>query len=205
MCYNTSMEKLIAEMEKYAIDYDIPIMQKDGLEFFQDLIIKNNVTRILEIGSAIGYSAIQMARLNPNIKIVTIERDDSRYNQAVLNIERSGLKNQIIIHHADALEIEIEGEFDCIFIDAAKAQYIKFFEKYEKNLSEDGIIVSDNLSFHGFVENPELKMSRNLRQLVGKIKRYISWLENNDNYDTLFISEGDGLAISRKRKPNVIE
>ena len=205
MCYNTSMEKLIAEMEKYAIDYDIPIMQKDGLEFFQDLIIKNNVTRILEIGSAIGYSAIQMARLNPNIKIVTIERDDSRYNQAVLNIERSGLKNQIIIHHADALEIEIEGEFDCIFIDAAKAQYTKFFEKYEKNLSEDGIIVSDNLSFHGFVENPELKMSRNLRQLVGKIKRYISWLENNDKYDTLFISEGDGLAISRKRKPNVVE
>ena len=199
------MEKLILEMEKYAVEYDIPIMQKDGLEFFQKLILENDVTRILEIGSAIGYSAIQMARLNPNIKIVTIERDDSRYEQAVKNIEASGLSNQITIHHADALEIEIEGEYDCIFIDAAKAQYIKFFEKYEKNLSDKGIIVSDNLSFHGFVENPELKMSRNLRQLVGKIKRYITWLENNENYDTLFIKEGDGVAISRKRKPNVVE
>ena len=199
------MEKLILEMEQYAIDYDIPIMQKDGLEFFQKLIIENKVTRILEIGSAIGYSAIQMARLNPNIQIVTIERDDLRYEKAVQNIEASGISNQITIHHADALEIEIEGEFDCIFIDAAKAQYIKFFEKYEKNLSEDGIIVSDNLSFHGFVDHPEKKMSRNLRQLVGKIKRYIVWLENNEKYDTLFINEGDGLAISRKKKINMLK
>lgn len=199
------MEKLIEEMEKYAIEYDIPIMQKDGIEFFQKLILENNIKSILEIGSAIGYSAIQLARLDHEISITTIERDDVRYEQAVKNIQKSGLSRQITIHHADALEIEIEGEFDCIFIDAAKAQYIKFFEKYEKNLSENGLILSDNLSFHGFVENPELKMSRNLRQLVGKIKRYITWLENNEEYDTLFIHEGDGLAISRKKKSNMIE
>lgn len=199
------MEKLIEEMEKYAIEYDIPIMQKDGIEFFQKLILENNIKSILEIGSAIGYSAIQLARLDHEISITTIERDDVRYEQAVKNIQKSGLSRQITIHHADALEIEIEGEFDCIFIDAAKAQYIKFFEKYEKNLSENGLILSDNLSFHGFVENPELKMSRNLRQLVGKIKRYITWLENNEEYDTLFIHEGDGLAISRKKKLNMIE
>lgn len=199
------MEKLIKEMEQYAIEFDIPIMQKDGIEFFQKLIVDNNIKSILEIGSAIGYSAIQLARLDKDITITTIERDDARYQQAVMNIEKSGLKSQITIHHADALEIEIEGEYDCIFIDAAKAQYIKFFEKYEKNLSENGLILSDNLSFHGFVENPEMKMSRNLRQLVGKIKRYITWLENNEQYDTLFIREGDGLAISRKKKPNMVE
>lgn len=199
------MEKLIEEMEKYAIEFDIPIMQKDGIEFFQKLIVENNIKSILEIGSAIGYSAIQLARLDKDITITTIERDDSRYEQAVINIEKSGLKNQITIHHADALEIEIEGKYDCIFIDAAKAQYIKFFEKYEKNLSDNGLILSDNLSFHGFVEDPTKKMSRNLRQLVGKIKRYITWLENNEQYDTLFIHEGDGLAISRKKKTNMVE
>lgn len=199
------MEKLIQEMEQYAIEFDIPIMQKDGIEFFQKLIVENNIKSILEIGSAIGYSAIQLARLDKEIHITTIERDDARYVQALINIEKSGLSNQITIHHADALEIEIEGSYDCIFIDAAKAQYTKFFEKYEHNLAENGLILSDNLSFHGFVENPNLKMSRNLRQLVGKIKRYITWLENNDQYDTIFIHEGDGLAISRKKKSNMVE
>ena len=182
------MNKLIEEMEKYAVEYDIPIMQKEGLAFFQRLIIENHIKSILEIGSAIGYSAIQLARLDPDIHIVTIERDDERYMKAVENIERSGLK-----------------KFDCIFIDAAKAQYIRFFEKYEKLLNDDGVIVSDNLSFHGYVEHPEREMSRNLRGLVRKIKNYIVYLENNENYDTSFINEGDGLAISRKKKTNMIE
>lgn len=199
------MEKLIQEMEEYAVKYDVPIMQKDGIEFFQKLIQENHVQTILEIGSAIGYSAIQLARLDSQIHIVTIEREEERYVQAIKNIEKSGLSSQIECIFGDALETEIKGKFDCIFIDAAKAQYIKFFERYEKNLNDDGIIVSDNLSFHGFVDHPEKKMSRNLRQLVGKIKRYIQYLENNEQYDTLFINHGDGLAISRKKKINVIK
>ncbi len=199
------MNKLIEEMEKYAVEYDIPIMQKEGLAFFQRLIIENHIKSILEIGSAIGYSAIQLARLDPDIHIVTIERDDERYMKAVENIERSGLKKQITLIHGDALEMDIDGKFDCIFIDAAKAQYIRFFEKYEKLLNDDGVIVSDNLSFHGYVEHPEREMSRNLRGLVRKIKNYIVYLENNENYDTSFINEGDGLAISRKKKTNMIE
>ena len=83
------MNKLIEEMEKYAVEYDIPIMQKEGLAFFQRLIIENHIKSILEIGSAIGYSAIQLARLDPDIHIVTIERDDERYMKAVENIERA--------------------------------------------------------------------------------------------------------------------
>lgn len=199
------MDKLIEEMERYAREYDIPIMQKEGLVFFQKLIVENHIKTILEIGSAIGYSAIQLARLDPDMHIVTIERDDERYAKAVENIERSGLTDQIELIHGDALEIDIDGNFDCIFIDAAKAQYIRFFEKYEKLLKEDGIIVSDNLSFHGYVEHPERKMSRSLRGLVRKIKNYIVYLENHEKYDTLFINEGDGLAISRKKKTNMVE
>ena len=199
------MDKLIEEMERYAREYDIPIMQKEGLVFFQKLIVENHIKSILEIGSAIGYSAIQLARLDPDMHIVTIERDDERYAKAVENIERSGLTDQIELIHGDALEVDIDGSFDCIFIDAAKAQYIRFFEKYETLLKEDGIIVSDNLSFHGYVEHPERKMSRSLRGLVRKIKNYIVYLENHEKYDTLFINEGDGLAISRKKKTNMVE
>lgn len=199
------MENLIRELEEYARNHDIPIMQKEGIEFFRNLVQENQIKSILEIGSAIGYSAIQLARICPEIKIVTIERDDDRYRQAICNVQKSGLGNQITLIHGDALETEVEGKFDCIFIDAAKAQYIKFFEKYEKNLKNEGLIISDNLSFHGFVDHPEKKMSRNLRQLVRKIKTYIEYLKDNPNYETIFIDEGDGLAISRKRKQDVIE
>lgn len=199
------MNDLMKEMEIYAAEYDIPIMQKEGIEFFKELVKENEIYSILEIGSAIGYSAICLASLDPKIHILTIERDDERYQKAVENIEKSGLKSQIEILHADALECEIEGLFDCIFIDAAKAQYIRFFEKYEKNLKDTGIIVSDNLSFHGYVEHPTDSMSRNLKQLVRKIRNYIDYLKNNEKYDTLFLNKGDGLAISRKKKTNVIE
>lgn len=205
MCYNSSMKEFIEEMEKYAQEYDIPIMQKEGIEFFQKLIVENHIQSILEIGSAIGYSAIQLARLDKAIHIVTIERDQERYDKAVENIHKCSLESQISIFHEDALEFECDELFDCIFIDAAKAQYIRFFERFEKNLKENGVIVSDNLSFHGYVENPQKEMSRNLRQLVRKIQKYIDYLKENDNYETLFINKGDGIAISRKKSSDVIK
>lgn len=193
------MKELIREMETYAAQYEIPIMQKEGIEFFKNIIIENNVKSILEIGTAIGYSAIQLASLSKDIHITSIERDHERYVIAVENVRKSGLQDQITLIEGDALETEIEGKYDCIFIDAAKAQYIKFFEKYKLNLSEQGVIVSDNLDFHGYVNHPEKKMSRNLRQLVGKIARYIDYLKNNEEYVTIFYDFGDGVAITRKK------
>lgn len=193
------MKELIEEMEIYAAQYDIPIMQKDGIEFFKNIIEENNVKTILELGTAIGYSAIQLASLSEDIHVTSIERDHERHIKAVDNVNRSGLSSQITLIEGDALEVEISGKYDCIFIDAAKAQYIKFFEKYENNLSDSGIIVSDNLDFHGYVNHPEKKMSRNLRQLVGKIARYINYLKDNKEYDTVFYDFGDGVAVSRRK------
>jgi len=185
-------------LEEYAEENNIPIMQKDGILFLKDYILKHNVKSILEIGSAIGYSAIQMALVNENIKIVTIERDEVRYNEAVKNISEFKLNKQIDIILGDALETEIEGKFDLIFIDAAKAQYIKFFEKYKVNLAENGVIVSDNLSFHGLTEPDVVIKNRNLRQLVGKINKYKEFLENNKEFSTEFFVIGDGVAISKR-------
>ena len=186
-------------IEDYAHENNIPIMMSDGIEFLTEFIKKNNVKRILEIGSAIGYSAIRMALVDSDISVVTIERDIERYNEAVKNINDFGLSERIDIRLSDALECCIDGEFDLIFIDAAKAQYIKFFEKYKANLSKDGVIISDNLSFHGMVDNMESITNRNTRQLVGKIAKYIEFLKNNLEFDTEFISIGDGIGISRRK------
>lgn len=186
-------------IEDYAHENNIPIMLSDGIEFLTDFIKKNNVKRILEIGSAIGYSAIRMALVSSDIHVVTIERDTLRYNEAVKNINDFGLSERIDIRLADALECDVDGEFDLIFIDAAKAQYIKFFEKYKVNLSKNGVIISDNLSFHGMVDNMDSITNRNTRQLVGKIAKYIDFLKNNLEFDTEFISIGDGIGISRRK------
>ena len=186
-------------IEEYAHENNIPIMMSDGIEFLTDYIKKNKVKRILEIGSAIGYSAIRMALVDDDINVVTIERDVLRYNEAVKNINDFDLSDRIDIRLADALECDIEGEFDLIFIDAAKAQYIKFFEKYKKNLAEDGVIISDNLSFHGMVDNIDGITNRNTKQLVGKIIKYVDFLKNNLEFDTEFISIGDGIGISKRK------
>lgn len=185
-------------LEQYAKENNIPIMQKDGILFLKNYIIKNNIKSILEIGSAIGYSAIQMASIDENINIVTIERDEVRYNEAIKNIDNFDLNKQIKIILGDALETNIDGKFDLIFIDAAKAQYVKFFEKYKTNLAENGVIVSDNLSFHGLTEPDVVIKNRNLRQLVGKIKKYKKFLEDNKEFSTEFFDIGDGIAISKR-------
>ena len=189
----------LEEIEKYALNENIPIMQKDGIEFLTNYIKDNNIKNILEIGSAIGYSALKMALVSDDIKVTTIERDKNRYDIALNNIEKFDLKDRITIILSDALDVELDLEYDLIFIDAAKAQYIKFFEKFDKNLKKGGVIVSDNLSFHGLVEDDSKTTNRNTKQLVKKIRKYIDFLKNNEKYETTFYSIGDGVAISIKK------
>lgn len=188
----------LIELEKYAKEHSVPIIQKDGLNFIIDYIKNNKVQNILEIGTAIGYSAINMALINKKIKITTIERNETMYAEARKNIRKFNLQNQITLILGDALETNIQGKYDLIFIDAAKAQYIKFFEKYKHNLKPDGIIITDNLNFHGLTSHPEEIHSKNLRALVTKINKYKEFLENNKEYETKFYQIGDGLTISKK-------
>lgn len=190
----------IRVIEEYAKENNIPIMMSDGIEFLTNYIKQNNIKTILEIGSAIGYSAIKMALVEKNIKITTIERDEERYNEAVKNINNFNLNNQIEIIKTDALEYQTNKKYDLIFIDASKAQYIKFFEKYKENLNQDGTIISDNLEFHGLVKNYEKITNRNTKQLVKKIEKYIEFLKENKEFETEFITIGDGIGISRRKK-----
>ena len=193
------MEDLIKQMEEYASLNNIPIMQKDGIEFLLSYIKENKIKDILEIGTAIGYSSIRMALLDNDIKVTTIERDLNRYNEAKKNIKEFNLEDRINIILKDALEVELKDKYDLIFIDAAKAQNIKFFEKYKNNLKDNGTIITDNMYFHGLVFKDKSEIeSRNLKQLVRKLKKYHKFLEENKEFNTKLIELGDGIAISKK-------
>lgn len=187
------------ELEEYAKINNIPIMQKDGILYLINYIKENNIKNILEIGSAIGYSSIMMASINSDIRITTIERDKDRYDLAVFNIKKYNLDKQINIIYGDAVDTDITGMYDLIFIDAAKGKNIFFFEKYKNNLVKGGTIITDNLSFHGLVEDSDLVKTKNQRGIVNKIKDFISFLYNNEEFATEYIPVGDKIAISKRR------
>ena len=190
----------IHEIKAYAKEAHVPIMQDAGIAFILDYIKTNHVKNVLEIGSAIGYSAIQFASVSDDVHVVTIERDDTMYSEALKNVSNMKLDNRIQIIHGDALDIEVTGTFDLIFIDAAKSQYTKFFLKYSPLLNEGGVIISDNLAFHGMVADISLTKNRNTRQLVNKIKQYIEFLKNNPDFETTFYDIGDGISVSKRLK-----
>lgn len=190
------------ELEDYAKEYNIPIMQKDGILYLCNYIKENNIKNILEIGSAIGYSAIMMAKVSKDIKVTTIEKDLERYTIAVSNIKKQELDNQINIINADAIDINLSDKYDLIFIDAAKSKNTLFFNKFKDNLSNQGTIITDNLSFHGLVEDPRLVKTKNQRGIVNKIKNYIEFLDTNKEFTTTYTKVGDTIAISKRRDSN---
>ena len=191
---------LIREMKQYAEVNNVPIMMDEGIDFLTTFILKNHVKNVLEIGTAIGYSAIMMALVDPNLKITTIERDEIRYLEALKNVKAFDLENRITLIYNDAFNVKLDEKFDLIFIDAAKAQNIKFFEMFERNLEYRGVIITDNLKFHGLVEKKEEEIkSKNLRSLVRKIKDYVDYLKANEKYNTEFFEVGDGISVSKRK------
>lgn len=192
--------KKIKEIKQYAIDNKVPIMQDDGIDFLTTFIIKHQCINILEVGTAIGYSAIMMALANPKVKITSIERDEKRYLEAIKNIKKFGLEKRITLIFNDAMNVHLENEFDLVFLDAAKSQNIKFFELFSKNIVPNGYIITDNMYFHGLVEKNEKEIvSRNVRGIVRKLKEYISFLKENEQYKTEIFRIGDGIAVSQKK------
>lgn len=189
---------MISEIEEYARNNNIPIMLKDGITYLCDYIKNNNIKSILEIGSAIGYSSIMMALVDNDIKITTIEKDTNRYNMAIDNINKFNLGSRITILNEDALESNINGTFDLIFIDASKGNNINFFNKYKSNLNKSGVIVTDNLSFHSLVEDENKIKTKNQRGIVKKIKLYLDFLSNNKEFNTIYVPVGDKISISKR-------
>lgn len=197
---NDNIYNKIKVIKDKAILDNVPIMQDDTIDFITDYIVKNNVRRILEVGSAVGYSSIMMALSSLDVTVVTIERDEERYMEAVKNVKFMNLEDRITLIFNDALNVDFNEKFDLIIIDAAKSKNLEFFNKFEKNLEVDGAIVTDNLKFHGYVDQELSSISsRNIRGLVRKIRAYVEFLENNDMYNTKFYDFGDGISVSERR------
>lgn len=191
----------IRKIKEYAKINKVPIMQDEGIEYLTTFIVKHQIKKILEVGTAIGYSAIQMALVHDDIEITTIERDEERYLQALKNVKKFGLEKRITLIFKDALEVSLNEEYDLIFLDAAKGQNIRFFENFDRNLKKEGYMITDNMNFHGLVfKEMESIKSKNLRSLVRKIKEYHTFLEENENYTVEFLDLGDGLAVAKKSR-----
>ncbi|WP_175990935.1 O-methyltransferase [Bacillus sp. Marseille-Q1617] len=193
---------LLEEMKQYAEEHHVPIMELVGIEALLGILSIQQPARILEIGTAIGYSAIRMAESLPGTEITTIERDEERYGAAQAFLSRSEHSSRIHTLFGDALELQEEvekyGPYDAIFIDAAKGQYQKFFDLYSAMLSGNGVVYSDNVLFKGLVAEEEIEQKR-IRNMVKKLQKYNAWLMSHEDYETAILPVGDGIAISKKR------
>jgi len=182
-------------LKKFAEENHVPIINDQGLLFIKQSIIKYNIKHVLEIGSAIGYSALAMASYGCYVD--TIERDLDMIEKAKFHIELFDYEKKVELIPFDALSyMGPLKTYDMIFIDAAKSQYKKFFEKYEKYLKKDGIIICDNLKFHDL--KPE-QVNRHTKQLLRKIKEFKTFLLENEQYTTEFFDTGDGMSISKRK------
>lgn len=194
----------IKGIEKQAKQGNVPIMDAVSVHFLMQLIRLHQPARILEIGTAIGYSALRMQEAYPAAKIITIERDEQHFKQAINNIEAQNKQDNIHVIFGNALDelekLAVDNEqFDTIFIDAAKGQYKCFFDLSIPLLKDNGLIISDNVLFRGLVANPNAE-SRRLNKLAGKIRDYNEWLINHPGFTTSIVPIGDGVAISLKNK-----
>ncbi|MBQ1506730.1 MAG: class I SAM-dependent methyltransferase [Erysipelotrichales bacterium] len=190
--------KTIEEIKKEALENHIPIMEDEGMDFLCAFIREHNIRKILEAGSAVGYSAIRMAMTDPEIRIVTIEKDADRALLARENIEASGYSNQIVSLCQDARKHQTGELYDLLLIDAAKTANEKIFQALSPYVRQGGYIVSDDIYFHGFPEHPEIIRSKHFRELAAEVKKYRETREKDPLYKTEYYAVGDGILISEK-------
>lgn len=194
-------ESFLVELEKYAELNHVPIIHPEVAQFIKVLLKIAKPKRILEIGTAIGYSALIMASsIEREGRIISIEKREDMINTAEKNIHDSGYSDMIKIIKGEAEEVlpNINDEFDFIFIDAAKGQYMEFFPHCIRNLSEGGIILSDNVLYKGMVANDKLVLRRK-KTIVKRMRSYLDYITNHKDLETSVIPIGDGVAITYKK------
>ena len=192
------MEDKINLIKQKALEEHIPIIMDDTLEVIGNILEKNKPTKILEIGTAVGYSAICFSKyLAENGRIDTIERDEERIKEAKINVKDMKLEDKIRIFEGDAVEIlpTLNDKYDMIFIDAAKGKYPFFLKESLRMLNKDGIIFADNILYKGYVMSDYNKHKQ--RTAVRNLREYIKEVTENENLETEILDVGDGLAITK--------
>lgn len=192
-------DELILEMEKYAREYNVPIVTKEVAEYLKFIVKSNGIKNILEVGTAIGYSGILMAKeIEKNGgKLYTIEIDEERYNLTQENFKKSGLNNIVSIKGDAVEEIKkIDEKFDFVFIDASKGHYMEFFEDSYKLLNKDGIIFIDNIMFRGYLYK---EYPKRFKTIVRRLNEFIEYLYSRDGGEFVLLPFGDGIGLFRKK------
>ena len=184
---------MIEDIKTKALQEKVPIIKDDGLAFILEYIQKYDCKQILELGTAVGYSAINM--------VDTIEKNIEMYKQAIVNIKECNLDKQITVYNMAIEDFHSDKLYDLIFVDAAKAQYQKYLEMFIDNLKEDGAMIFDNMVFHGLVFEVDQIQSKNLRNLVKKIKLFRENVQNDNRFDIMLSDNiGDGILVLTRRK-----
>lgn len=195
------MDKTLIEIHDEARKEHVPIMLDDGMAFLLNYIRKHEGVRdILEVGTAVGFSAISMAKIRWDNTIDTLEINPKMYEKAIQNIKNEQLDDRIHVHLIDGAAFETNKIYDLIFIDAAKSQYRRYLEHFMKNSRIGTVFIFDNLNFHGIVDNEELSSNRSTIQMVHKIKKFREHLLSDDRFITAYFEVGDGIAVSVREK-----
>ena len=194
-------EGLLKELEEYAGEHSVPIVHKEVADMLKVLLKVQKPKRILEVGCAIGYSSILFAStLGEDVEIITVERNEKMIEKAKENIKLAGFEKNITILEGDAEERlkEVEGEFDMIFLDAAKGQYKLFYDMVIDKLKVDGLLISDNILYKGMVAHDDFAVKRK-RTIIKRMRNYLDYICTCDYLNTSLIPIGDGVALSYKQ------
>lgn len=194
----SDQDPFLLSLEEYAAKYDIPIIERESLALLELMVNLKNPKRILEIGTAIGYSTIAMAKISGQVIIDTIDIDEENLSVAQLNIKDAGFEDRIFLHYGDASEVlnGLKEKYDMVFIDAAKSHYREYFDKCLKLINDNALIISDNVLFKGLIANDEL-VNRRARTLVRAMRNYLEFLTHTTGLSTAVLPVGDGVAITK--------
>ena len=194
-----NLDEFLASIKERAIEKHVPILQDKSLEFISFILKLKKPEKILEIGTAVGYSAISFVQaVDGNVNVKTIERNEKRYSEAINNIKEAGLEENIEVVLADATEylpnLHEDNKYDIVFIDAAKGQYLKFLENGIRLAKDGGIIIADNVLFKGRVMSDYNEHKH--RTAVNRLRDYISLINSDERLDSVILDIGDGIAVS---------
>lgn len=193
---------MIEQIEQEALDTRVPIIRKETQSFLSVILMIKQPSRILEIGTAIGFSAILMSEYLPeNGHITTIEKYEKRIPIAKENFRRAGKEEQITLMEGDALKVmeTLRGPYDFIFMDAAKGQYIHYLPDVLRLLSDGGVLMSDNVLQDGDVIESRFAVERRNRTIHGRMREYLYELKHHPKFETSILPLGDGVALSVKK------
>jgi len=191
---------MLENLKSYAKLNNVPISKDDTIEFIIKTINENNFKHILEIGTAIGFGSINMAKNTNCVHIDTVEIDEETYKLAKENVAQNNVQDKITIHNIDAKEYiaNCTKKYDFIYLDGTKGQYINYLEKLLNLIDENGVIIADNIFFHGMVTN-EIETPASCRSMIKGLHKFVDFITTNKNLNSHIFNIGDGVALIKKR------